>query len=259
MELKFLGTGGSRFVTASQRRRTAGIVVKTGETQIHVDPGPGALVYANSSLESPESTEAVVVSHAHLDHASDAEPIIEMITEGNDHPGAVFANKTVLEGYGDIEKSVSDYYQDLCQDVNAIVDGSRCEFKDVVIQVQEMSHGDPKTAGFTIEDREQKIGFWTDSDYLEDLTGFYEGCDVLVTYCTMPRGKSIKGHTSVDEAAAIAEKVQPNTMIVTHFGMSLLNEDLEKQKEWLDKNTECKVVFAEDGMKFPGNRSLGDF
>ncbi|MFB6216464.1 MAG: MBL fold metallo-hydrolase, partial [Candidatus Aenigmatarchaeota archaeon] len=81
MKLKFLGTGGGRYVTGEQRRRTAGIVVQTEETQIHIDPGPGALVYAHEELDEPLDTDAVIVSHAHLDHSNDAEAMIEVMAE----------------------------------------------------------------------------------------------------------------------------------------------------------------------------------
>lgn len=259
MKLKFLGTGGCRYVTAEQRRRTAGIVVQTEETQIHVDPGPGALVYTHEDVENPENTEAVLVSHAHLDHANDAEPIIEMMTEAYDQPGAIFANETCLTGYSDIEKCISSYHQNLCLEVNQMEEGSEYEFKDLTIRSQQMFHGDPKTQGFILEDDEKKIGFWTDTEFSEELLEFYEDCDTMIVYCTRPKGKGISNHTSVSDIPDILEAVEPSTTIITHFGYALLEADLDEQKEWLGEQVDSKIIFAEDGMTFPGNRSLGDF
>jgi len=136
MKLKFLGTGGGRYVTGMQRRKTAGIIIETDETKVHIDPGPGALVYANQE-EEPEETEAVIVSHAHPDHSNDAEALIEMMTEAYDQPGAIFANKTAMEGYGDIEKVISEYHKDLCLDVEQLEEDGEYEFKDLEIQSQE--------------------------------------------------------------------------------------------------------------------------
>ncbi|MFB6114998.1 MAG: MBL fold metallo-hydrolase [Candidatus Nanohalobium sp.] len=258
MKLKFLGTGGGRFVTGMQRRKTAGIIVETEETKIHVDPGPGALVYVNEE-EKPGEIEATVVSHAHPDHSNDAEAIIEMMTEAYDNPGAVFANKTAMEGHGDIEKVISEYHKDLCATSETLKEGSEYEFKDVKIESQEMFHGDPNTQGLTFETEEKKIGFWTDTEYSEELLDFYKDCDIMVIYCTRPRGRSVKGHTSVDEIPDILEEVEASTAIVTHFGYAILDSGLEEEKEWLKEEVDAKVIFAEDGMKFPGNRSLGDF
>jgi ribonuclease BN (tRNA processing enzyme) len=217
------------------------------------------LVYNHEEVENPLDTEAVLVSHAHPDHSSDAEPIIEMMTEGANKPGAVFANETVFHGYGEIEKTVSNYHRDLCVKVEQLEQGTETSFKDLSIESQEMFHGDPRTVGIILEDDEHRIGFWTDSEYSEELLDFYEGCDVMVIYCTRPRNKSIASHTSIDDAAEILETLDPNTAIITHFGKAFLNSDLEDEENWLDENTDCKIIFAEDGMNFPGNRSLMDF
>lgn len=259
MKLKFLGTGGGRYVTGEQRRQTGGIVIKTEETQLHLDPGPGALVYTHKMVESPEKTEAVIVSHAHPDHSNDAEPIIEMMTETYDHPGKIYGNETTLSGYSDIEKVISSYHKDLCRDVKILGEGDKYEFKDVEIESQQMFHGDPRTQGIILEDEEQKIGFWTDTMFSDELVGFYSDCDTIVAYCARPRNKGVKGHTSLDDIPKILNELEAKTVIITHFGWSFLDSDMKKEKEWLEEQISQKVIFAEDGMEFPGNRKLGDF
>lgn len=259
MELKFLGTGGGRYVTGMQKRKTGGIIVKTDETQIHVDPGPGALVNSHEMLENPEETEAVLVTHAHLDHFNDVNALIEMMVEAYNNAGTLLGNRTVLEGYADLEKSVSSYHQGLCGTIEKMEEGSSHEFKDVTIECQEMFHSDPKTVGFTLETDEKKIGFWTDTEYSDELTDFYTGCDTVVIYCSRPRNASTNSHTSVDEVPKILEASESDTVILTHFGYKILDEGLEKEKEWLEEKVDQKIVLAEDGMKFPGNRSLDMF
>lgn len=259
VKLRFLGTGGGRYVTSSQSRRTAGILVESGETRFHLDPGPGALVYSHFELDDPLETDGVIVSHGHLDHSNDAEAIVEMVAELAEKPGALFANQSCLEGYGDIEKRISGHHQDLCARVEVLEDGKSFEFRGLEIRSQRMFHSDPKTQGLVLSDEENTVGFWTDSEFSEELTDFYEGCDVMVIYCTMPRGRSIANHTSVSDLPAIVERVEPKTVIVTHFGRGFLNEDMDDQEEWLEDQLEAKVVFAEDGMKFPGDKKLTMF
>ncbi len=259
MKLKFLGTGGGRYVTGEQRRKTAGIVVKTEETQVHVDPGPGALIYSQEELEAPEDTEAVITSHAHPDHSNDVQPIIEMITHCHDHPGAVFANETCLSGYSDVEKAISSYHQNLCSRVERLEEGSEYEFKDLTIKSQQMFHADPKTQGLILETDDKKVGFWTDTEYSEELLEFYEGCDIMILYISRPRDKPVSGHTCMSKAPDILEEIDPNTAIITHFGYAFLESDMGEQKEWLDEQVDSKIILAEDDMEFPGNRTLGDF
>ena len=259
MKLKFLGTGGGRYVTGEQRRKTAGIIIETEKTRVHIDPGPGALVYANKEYSSPEKIGGLIVSHAHPDHSSDAEPIIEMITEAYSNQATLFANETALNGYGEIEKSVSSYHKDLCSQVEKLEEGSKHEYKDIKINSQEMFHGDPRNQGFTLETDKKKIGFWTDTQYSEELLGLYTDCDIMVIYCTRPEGKSIKGHTSIDEVPDIMESTEASTCIITHFGYALLDSDLEEQKEYIEEEIDGKVIFAYDGMEFPGESSLERF
>jgi len=258
MKLKFLGTGGGRYVMGQQKRNTGGIIVETNETQIHVDPGPGALVQSHEENESNE-TEAVLISHGHIDHSNDAEPIIEMIVEAYNNEGFLYANESVLKGFGDIEKRVSDYHQNLCSVVKKLEEGTETEFRDVKIRSQEMFHSDPRTVGFTVETEEKKIGFWTDTEYSEELVDFYEGCNTLVAYCSRPRNEGTRSHTSLENIPKIVEDLDISTVIVTHFGFKFLDSNIEEQEEWLDEEIEPKVVFAEDGMEYPGNRSLSSF
>ncbi|MFB6180589.1 MAG: MBL fold metallo-hydrolase [Candidatus Nanohalobium sp.] len=258
MKLNFLGTGGGRFVTGMQRRKTGGIVVETEETQVHVDPGPGALVETHENA-APEQTEAVIVSHAHLDHCNDVEPIIEMMTEAYGNPGAVYANRTAMEGYGDIEKAVSEYHKNLCLKTETLEENSEYKFKDLKIESQEMFHNDPKTQGLKLSTEEKTVGFWTDTEFSEELLPFYEECDTLVIYCVRPRNKGLSGHISLDEVPKIVEATEAKTVILTHFGSKFLDSGMEEEENWLEEQVEAKIIFAEDGMKFPGNRKLGDF
>lgn len=258
MKLKFLGTGGGRYVTGMQRRKTAGIIVRTEETQVHIDPGPGALVHCHE-MDSPEDTEAVIVSHGHLDHSSDAQALIEMMTEAYDHAGAVFANESCLSGYADVEKEISDYHQNLCRKVEKLEEGGEYEFKDLEIKSQQMFHRDPKTQGLVLDDGEKSVGFWTDSEFSEELLEFYKGVDIMVLFCGRPKNDGIGGHTSLDDIPNILEAVEPNTVIITHFGYKFLDSNLDEQKEWLEEQVEPKVVFAEDGMEFPGDSKLSRF
>ena len=50
ISLRFLGTGGARWVVAKQIRSSGGFWLQADGTNVHVDPGPGALVRALTQL-----------------------------------------------------------------------------------------------------------------------------------------------------------------------------------------------------------------
>lgn len=263
MELRFLGTGGGRYATARQTRQTGGIVITSKETQIHVDPGPGAIVYSNKELDSPENTEAVLITHAHHDHYSDAEAIIEQITQINQKPGTILANHTVLNGIKDMEKQITEYHQDLCQNIHNLNEDEKIKFKDLEIETTALDHNDPNTIGFKVGDGDVKIGFWIDTCYKKNLTKFYEDCKILVINCLLSRKMSSKKHTSISDIPSLIEETRPETAILTHFGSYLLEDNkLEENKEWLKeecKDKDTQIIFAKDNMKYPGNIKLSSF
>ena len=101
VSIRFLGTGGARFVVAKQIRASGGMWMRFGATQIHVDPGPGALVRALSTTppQRPAELDAIVLSHKHLDHAGDVNAMIEAMAQGGWKPrGALFAPRDAWEG-----------------------------------------------------------------------------------------------------------------------------------------------------------------
>ena len=81
MKLTFLGSGGGRFATITQKRMTGGFRIDDIDgMNIHVDPGPGALVRTYQFGLSPLKLNGVFVSHSHTDHYTDAEVLIEAMT-----------------------------------------------------------------------------------------------------------------------------------------------------------------------------------
>ena len=71
VELVFLGTGGGRFATITQKRRTGGIRFLSDTLNMHLEPGPGALIYSLNMGLDPQKVGAVLVSHCHPDHYAD--------------------------------------------------------------------------------------------------------------------------------------------------------------------------------------------
>ena len=59
IELVFLGTGGGRFATITQKRRTGGIRLISNRLNIHIDPGPGALIYSLEAGLNPHPTAMI--------------------------------------------------------------------------------------------------------------------------------------------------------------------------------------------------------
>jgi ribonuclease BN (tRNA processing enzyme) len=251
LTLHFLGTGGGRFVMISQRRRTAGIRINYGDSQIHLDPGPGALVFSNWAKYNPQKLDGVIVTHGHPDHYGDAEVFIEAMTKGTREKRGVFAApKSVLSGNHQIGPSISNYHKKLPEKVEVLVPEHKFSIKNITFQAKKAVHGDPDTVGlkFAVPDI-GVIGYTSDTGYFPKLGELYQDSRLLIL-CTMwPRNLSIEKHLNTSDANKILKKAKPNCAVLTHFGMRMLNADPEKEAEFLETETGIPVIAAKDGMK----------
>ena len=99
-KIKFLGTGGGRFVVSRQLRKSGGIWISIDDTNLILDPGPGSLVRILSSKPklNPRNLDGIILSHRHLDHTNDVNIIIEAMTNGGfNKKGVLFTPKESLD------------------------------------------------------------------------------------------------------------------------------------------------------------------
>ena len=251
LTLHILGTGGGRFVMVTQRRRTAGIRLAYDNNQIHIDPGPGALVFSNWAGLSPQNLDAVVVTHCHPDHYGDAEVFTEAMSHGTTRKrGILAAPRSVLKGNDEIGPSISTYHQKLVERVEVLVPKYSFKVNELDITSVESKHSDPDTIGLRIETPTQGvIGYTSDTAYFPKLGEIYSGVRLLVL-CTMrPRGHPLELHLSTDEALKIIGKSKPSCAVLTHFGMMMLKTGPEAEAAYLEAETGVPTVAAKDGMQ----------
>jgi phosphoribosyl 1,2-cyclic phosphodiesterase len=221
-QIVFLGTGGGRFVTITQRRRTAGIRIIGDRINLHLDPGPGALVHSINEGLDPQRLNAVLVSHCHPDHYTDAEVLIEAMTRGMTRKrGVLAAAKSVLTGSESCEPSISNYHQQITEQKFEVVPGVRLRIGDVNISGTEARHTDPDAVGFRFETEFGDFAYTSDSEYYKGIGEYYQKLRLLALCAMRPSGKPWKGHMSTDDAIRIVEETRPDRAILTHLGVSL--------------------------------------
>ena len=250
LDLHFLGTGGGRYVMTSQKRRTAGIRLVQDKTQVHIDPGPGALVFSNWAKLSPRKLDALVVTHCHPDHYSDAEVFVEAMTNGTQtKQGLLASTSSVLDGADCIGPSISDYHKGLVKELVTLERGTKFSVDELDFTATEAKHSDPHSVGLKISSTQGGIGYTSDTGYFPGLADSYTDLRLLVL-CTMwPRGNPIRIHLNTDEALRILEESRPKACILTHFGMRMLNAGPDAEAAYLEEETGIPVVAARDGMK----------
>ncbi|MFA6213812.1 MAG: MBL fold metallo-hydrolase [Candidatus Micrarchaeia archaeon] len=255
MEIVFLGTGGGRFNLISQVRRTGGFLLK-GSLQMHVDPGPGALVACKAFSQDATKTGVVVVTHNHIDHLNDAALMLEAI---NCFPGRkkgeLVASKSILAGdeYG--EKGISSYFLEKLSSARVAVPGKPLALgsgrKAAALLPTPVKHEDGTGFGFVLEMDGARVGYTSDTEYFPALSRHFSGCDALIANNLKPSRDAIGGHLFTSDTARLLSGCSkpPKLCVITHLGMSLLKAGPEKEAEKIEKASGVRTIAAEDGME----------
>src|SRR3972149_28390 len=80
--ITLLGTAGARFMVSQQLAASGGMWLNLNGTQLLIDPGPGCIVQVTKRKLKPEKLSATIISPRHLDHAADANVMVEAMTTG---------------------------------------------------------------------------------------------------------------------------------------------------------------------------------
>jgi ribonuclease BN (tRNA processing enzyme) len=200
MEIVFLGTGGGRINLIKQIRATGGIRINSKSANIHLDPGPGALIHSIKNKQDPLKLDCIIVSHNHTDHVSDAQVLSEAMT------GYCLKKKGILIAAGNVfsEKGISDWHISRIGEVYEAKYGERKKFKtakgEFEIEIIKMKHEDPSTFGFKLFLDGKVIGYISDTEYIDGLGEQFAGCDCLIINVIKPEKDNYAGHLTSDPA-----------------------------------------------------------
>jgi phosphoribosyl 1,2-cyclic phosphodiesterase len=234
----------------TQKRRTAGIRMIHGDTNFHIDPGPGALVYTNWARFNPQKLDGVIVTHCHPDHYSDTEVLIEAMSQGTRFKrGVLAAPKSVIEGNSECDRSVSSYHLKLAASVETLSPGYFFRIDNIGFEAVEARHSETDGVGIRFHVPEiGNIGYTSDTGYFEGLGKIYGNVRVLIACAMWPRKDQLRYHLNTEEVLRIVEEAKPGVVFLTHFGMKMVNAGPEKEAEYLENSVNIPVIAAKDGM-----------
>ena len=251
IQLIFVGTGGGRFATLTQKRRTGGIRIVSENLHIHLDPGPGALIHSLNMKLNPQKVKAVLVSHCHPDHYADAEILVEAMTRGmTRRRGVLAAPRSILFGNEVCGPAISKYHQQIPEKVIETKPGVTFTVNDIKILTTEARHTDPDTVGYRLETRDVgNIGYTSDTEYFEGVGKSYEGVRLLLLCVMRPSGEPWKGHMTTEDAVKIVEEADPEMAVTTHFGMKMIFRGPAREAKMIEEKTGVPTLAASDGMR----------
>jgi phosphoribosyl 1,2-cyclic phosphodiesterase len=248
MDIIFIGSGGGRWVTLYQKMGTGGFRIHA-EKKIHVDPGPGTLVGLADMKIRPTETDVLVVSHCHPDHYTDAEVMIEAMTNGmTRRKGVLLASKSVMVGHDGLGPGISSYHQSKLTEKKMTSPGDSLNIGSVIMEALPTSHGDPTTFGFKCHTKEGIITYTSDTEYHDGIADNYTDSKVLILNTMRPGGDRISNHLCTEDVVKIVSRARPEIAVMNHFGMKFIGRT-EQEARVVEEATGIRTLAAREGMR----------
>lgn len=238
-------------MVARQLRASGGMWFRFGETRIHVDPGPGALVRALSHVPpfNPRELDAIVLSHKHLDHAGDATAMIEAMTSGGFRKrGTLLAPADAL----DQESTVLPYAQRFVERIEVLHErGGPYRIGDIEMHSSVRHVHAVETYGMHFRYRDLRVSYLPCGRYFEELVQDYAAHqpDVLILNVLRLSDGLDVDHLTWDQARSIVEGVRPSVAIFQHFGTKMLEANPAALAQAVEDDFGLRAIAAYDGLQ----------
>ena len=245
--IKFLGTAGARFAVARQTRASGGIWLCLSDTNIHIDPGPGALVKAISSKPSldPQELDGIILSHKHLDHSGDVNVLIEAMTDsGRKKTGVLLCPKDCLID----DPIIFRYLRGYPERIEILKEGLPLLIKDVEIIPFKHIHSDVQTYGMRFTAGKTNLSYIADTKFFPELSSFYK-TEVIILCLLLDKKREGVDHLCIEDVQRLIAEISPKLAILTHFGMTILKRKPKTLADEISSLTGIKTIAAMDGMK----------
>ncbi len=244
--IKFLGTAGARFAVTQQVRKSGGMWLSLDDTNILIDPGPGSLVrcLASKPKLDPKTLDGIILSHRHIDHSNDVNIMIEAMTNGgHKKKGQLFAPSDAL----DDDPVVLHHFRNHVQSIQYLKEGGDYKIGPISFSTPIRHIHDVETYGLKFKSKELTISYISDTKYFTDIESYYSS-DILILNIVMIEPREYINHLSIQDAERIISYIQPKLSILTHFGMTMIQNKPWDIAENISLKTKSKVIAASDGL-----------
>ncbi len=256
--LKFLGTAGARFVVSRQLRASGGLWLSAGGEEVLIDPGPGALVRCLSSRPKldPFTLNGVILTHRHLDHSNDINVIIEAMTNGGrNRKGFLYAPRDAFDSPDPV---VQIYARAFLEKIEYLEEGKTIHRPSFTLDTPVRHQHPVETYGLRFFLPYGNISLITDTAFFPALLDHYRGSDILILNVVIFQDHVDNKiyHLNFKKAVEIIEGIGPKAAVLTHFGMTMLQQKPYLLAQDLQEKLGIKVIAASDGLTLPLERLI---
>jgi phosphoribosyl 1,2-cyclic phosphodiesterase len=223
-----------------------------------MDPGPGALVrcLASKPKLDPTKLDGILLSHKHLDHSGDINALIEAMTEGGyRRRGVLFAPEDALED----DPVVFRYIRSYPEKIQVLQENSDYSIGGLKFSTAGRHFHSVETYGFNFYLSAATVSYITDTKFYPHLLTQYPGDLLLLNVVLLTENPERQiDHLSLDDVKVLLKKTRAKAVVLTHFGMRMLQAKPRELAEHLSEETGVKVIAARDGMTLEIDQIMKD-
>ncbi len=240
----------------TQKRRTGGFRIELPNLRMQVDPGPGCLLSTRLAGRSTTAVDAIFVSHSHPDHYTEAEVLIEAMTQGGTKTKGLFlGSESAVEGYrdesGDYGPVISAYHRELPKRVVSLSPGDVVRLPAGHLEATPTDHGDPTGIGFRLEYDDGVIYYTGDTALMDELFDCIEDATVAIINVVRPGSDRIRGHLCThDVIELVREAPELERVFITHFGMKMIRVGPGREARRIERETGVETIAPKDGRAY---------
>ncbi len=246
----FLGTGGGASMVGLQTFSTAGFWVNIEGKNLYFDPGPGAIWHIRKSGLDPQKLDAVLVSHLHIDHSNDINPLIDakkFLNEG-DLSFKIFVPDSLLK-----EGRITPFHRKkFGKDIVKLKPETNYRFKGISITTSKKLlekpyySGKVEEYGFLLKSKGIKLAYLPETYYKEELLkNFRNKADVLIANFLRP-DKENNFKMVINSIKNINSKI----VVLRHWNIQAHEYGINKIAKRVEKETGIKTLAAKDSDVF---------
>lgn len=266
---------GCRSGMPAQGQASSGYLISAGTetapTRILLDCGPGVATSLSGIVE-PNTLDAVVITHVHLDHCYDLLPIGKsLLTAGLRYPAAGQPPQTevriprlplyVPAGSAALFDRLAALFPvttapaldrafELAFDVHEYAPGESFTVGDTEIHLELLAHAAPN-CGVRVSSPEGILVYTGDTGRTPALRELAVGADMLLAECTLSASDDgPHGHLCAEDAAEAAADAAVGQLVLTHFSTAD-SAWLEASRRSAAERFDGPVHIATPSARFP--------
>jgi len=245
--ITFLGTGSQAYVVGKQIRSSGGIIIKSDDNMLLIDPGPSTLMMAKMCGINLRELTAVLVSHNHIGHCNDVNAVISAMTyNGFDRQGVLITNSSVMNGDEKTKPYLTEFHRNCVEKAMVLSKEERIAVNDIEIIGLRTNHFDKQGIGFKIMTPYFTLSYSSDTSYSATIAEQYKNSDILILNVVAPFGIRAEGNLNSDDAVNIISRAKPRLAIITHFNEKMLEADPLNEARKIQHETKIQTIAATD-------------